>query len=68
MIHDAEPTRLDQTKRCVNGEVARLKARIATVNKAADALIDAIHSVQDWSGTRIGDCAEALDAALEAQP
>lgn len=39
-------------------ELAAANARIAKLEKAGDRLHDAIWSVQDWNGTRVGDRAD----------
>lgn len=55
-----------RSNRCFNNEIAQLKAKVKRLEEAADNMIDAVYSVQDWSGTRIGDCAEELEKAKEA--
>jgi hypothetical protein len=45
-----------------------LMERVKRLEEAADNMIDAVYSVQDWSGTRIGDCAEELEKAKETNP
>jgi len=45
-----------------------LAERVKRLEDAADNMIDAVYSVQDWSGTRVGDCAEELEKAKEANP
>lgn len=39
-------------------ELAAATARIAKLEEAGDRLHDAIWSVQDWNGTRVGDRAD----------
>lgn len=39
-------------------ELTAANARIAELKKAGDELHDALWSVQDWNGTRVGDAAD----------
>jgi hypothetical protein len=46
------------------------QAEVARLREAGDKLIDAIHSVQDWTETYVGECIdefEALAAVREAE-
>lgn len=48
-------------------ENQRLHDRIKRLEKAGESVNDAIMSVQDWSGTHVGDCLDAWHKAKEAK-
>ena len=62
MIHDAQPTRLDQTNLCVESEIARLKARIARLEEAGERVAYA----RDEDDLRAA--IQAWEKAKEAKP
>jgi len=45
-----------------------LKQRIKRLVEAGQIVEDAAHSVQDWSGTALGDALDELNKAKEANP
>jgi hypothetical protein len=64
MIHDAKPSRGDQTRLCVEGEVGGLKSRIAALEFSARALLDAING----DAEDITEAVDALRGAVEGKP
>jgi hypothetical protein len=44
------------------------RARVKRLEEAGDVVEDAAHSVQDWSGTRLGDALDIWTQAKEAKP
>lgn len=53
-----------QTLRTAN---AGLVDRVKRLEAAGDKLIDAVYSVQCWSGTHVGDCADEFES-VKGQP
>ena len=49
-------------------ELNRLLARIKRLEEAGQKVEDAAYSVQDWSGTALGDALDELNKAKEAKP
>ena len=45
-----------------------LKGRIKRLEDAGQKVEDAAYSVQDWSGTALGDALDELNKAKEAKP
>ena len=71
LIRSANLNRGDQTRVCVEKEVARLKARIARLEEAGDSLKEeARPTMFDCNETRKRrmDAIDAWDAAREVQP
>ena len=54
MIHDAKPSRGDQTRLCVENEVASLKARVARLEEAGDecARYSTTQASDDWHAAK----------------
>lgn len=52
MIWTAKPSRGDQTRLCVEGEVGGLKARIARLEEAGDRLVDSVDALREVQGIR----------------
>ena len=49
-------------------ENKELKQRIKRLEEAGQRVEDAAYSIQDWSGTALGDALDELNKAKEAKP
>ena len=49
-------------------EILRLQDRIKRLEEAGQRVEDAAYSIQDWSGTALGDALDELEKAKEAKP
>lgn len=54
--------------RVIAEDVCKMEKRIKRLEEAAQRVDDAAHSIQDWSGTVLGDALDELNKAKEAKP
>ena len=52
----------------LRAENEALKERIKRLEEVAERVSNAAHSIQDWSGTVLGDALDELEKAKEAKP
>lgn len=52
----------------VSTEILKQQDRIKRLNEALEKVSDAAYSIQDWSGTALGDALDELEHVKESKP